>query len=73
MTTTAAWRRLERCILDGEPFTIEVLDTGGGYRVRVRFAEQTPIDDGDRTWPTLEEARGRAYQLADEAVEQTLR
>jgi len=73
MTTTVAWRRLERCILDGEPFTIEVLEIEGGHRVRVRFAEQAPIEDGERVWPTLEEARGRGYQLADEAVERTLR
>ncbi len=73
MSIPTGWRRLEHCILDGEPFVMETLAASGGWRVRIRFEEGdgTLIED-DTVWPELEAARGRAYQMADEHIQASL-
>lgn len=72
--STANWIRIERALLDGEPFIIETAPASGGQRIRIRFERKadTPIED-DTVWPDAETARGRAFQMADEFIQQTLR
>ncbi len=71
-SSVPAWRRLDTCWVDGEPFVLETQAVTGGYRVRIQFDGKTPIED-PQVWPSVDEARGRALQLADDVVEQGLR
>ena len=45
--STANWIRIERALLDGEPFIIETAPASGGQRIRIRFERKadTPIED----------------------------
>lgn len=72
MSTAIAWKRLDRFLVDGEVFIADVQETSQGYRVRVAHDEK-PFVEEDRTWATLEEAKGRALQMADEMIEQALK
>lgn len=72
MSSPNSWKRLDRYLVDGEVFIAEVQETAQGYKVRVAH-EDKPFVEDDRTWPTLLDAKGRALQMADQMIEETLK